>query len=146
MPKLLSFALCATLTLLPACGNLTGSDPSQRQPGVISSRYLRANPVTAPESVQAGVPFDVVITTLGFSGCWQAGGAHTETAGQVATLTPFDYVRTQSACTAMLAELSRTVSVRFDEPGSALLRVEGRAEQPDGSFEPTVIERAIVVR
>ncbi len=106
--------------------------------------------VSAPDTVSAGVPFPVVVTTVGPTVCWVASGAQVEMQPAVATVTPFDYTPEDhwTACGDALLELSRSVSVTFPQPGEAVLRVQGR-RVVGGNFqaeERVVLEKKIHVR
>jgi hypothetical protein len=108
----------------------------------------------APDTAQAGVPFDVIVSTYGASCCWRADGARVDRAPMSVTITPYDRVPATHAngeplfCTAALVRLQRTVSVTFADVGTAMIRVEGRVVTNGDvrSTEPGTIEKAIVVR
>ena len=103
--------------------------------------------ITAPDTVTAGQPFQVTITTVGPNGCWSAAGAELASQPSVATITPFDRVQGE-VCTQATVSLPRTVQVRFDVPGEATLRVYGR-RVVDGNVSAAterVVERRIFVR
>lgn len=103
----------------------------------------------APDTVEAGTAFPVTITTYG-GGCERAGGAEVRFAGDTATVTVYDYTRAgppPQACPDILRYMPRSVTLRFDRPGEAVLRVRGRRigpEAPDGI--PRLLEHRIVIR
>jgi hypothetical protein len=107
--------------------------------------------VTAPDTVQAGVAFPVVVTTVGPTVCWMASGAQVDMQQPgIATITPFDFTPEDhwTACGDALVELPRTVIVTFPQPGEAALRVQGR-RVVGGNFqaeERVVLEKKIYVR
>jgi hypothetical protein len=106
--------------------------------------------VSAPDTVRAGAPFSVVVTTVGPTVCWVASGAQVEMQPGVATITPFDYTPEDdwTSCGDALLELSRSVTVTFPQPGDAVLRVQGR-RVVGGNFqaeERVVLEKKIRVR
>ncbi len=106
--------------------------------------------VTAPDTVAAGTPFPVVVTTVGPTVCWVAAGAQVEMQPGLAAITPLDYTPEDdwTACGDSLLELARTVSVTFPQPGEAVLRVHGR-RVVGANFqaeERVVLEKKIHVR
>jgi hypothetical protein len=139
-------ALIATAFVLGACTNTAGIDQI-RQPGIIESRYLHVPVLTAPDSVTAGTPFNITVSTFGFSGCWTMDGTEVNTQAREALIQPYDLVREgeRVACLQMPVILPRTVQLRFDEPGTATIVVQGVRNDGDQS-QPTQIERTIVVR
>jgi hypothetical protein len=128
---------------LSACQSITSG--AETRTGVIDSPYLRTAALVAPDSVNAGTPFTVTVTTLGYSGCWQAVGVREEYFASGVTLVPVDQIH-DGACTGMLSELPRSASLRLDQPGTATLRVDGLKEVAGGGFVTTRLERSIVVR
>jgi hypothetical protein len=110
--------------------------------------------LVAPDTVQAGVPFDAVVTTIGASGCWRAAGARLAASPALAVITPYDVAPTHHAngeplfCTGALVRLSRSVQLTFGQRGEATIRVEGRVVQ-DGDLARSVpgsSEKRVVVR
>ena len=98
--------------------------------------------VEAPDTVSAGVAFDVTVNTFGSSSCVRAERLDVEVNGTVARLTPYDRVAPpNSVCTADLGAHPHTASVTFPNPGSATLEVLGRTESGD-----TVVRQAVVVK
>lgn len=115
-----------------------GGPPGSPRPGVF-----------APDTVRAGVPFSVVVVTVGPTVCWRAAGAEVAEHPWGAAVTPIDFSPEdrRTACGDALVELSRTFRLVFRRPGEATLRVYGRrvvgAELRDG--EPVVLEKRIHV-
>jgi hypothetical protein len=109
--------------------------------------------VVAPDTVDAGTPFDISVRTIGRSGCWSQAGAESAVTGMLATVTPYDRVTTSidgepAFCTGALVDLERTVSIAFASPGTATLRVNGRIVM-DGELDgtqPVTVEKQIFVR
>lgn len=105
--------------------------------------------ITAPDTVDAGVPFEATITTIGSNGCWREAGAEIELNGNLAVVVPHDYTsEDQAGCTQALVQLPRSVEIRFAQPGEATLRVKGR-KVVGGNHEnatPVTVEKRIVVR
>jgi hypothetical protein len=131
----------ATL-LIPNCAGITGSEWERR------IGYLDGNlgiPVLqSPDSVQAGQPFSVHVTTLGNS-CTRPDGAEIDLdpdLPRLRVIRPFDLHRTDGICRDIGRALTREVVVRFDHPGEATIRVVGDSH-PDLSnqFEARVVVR-----
>lgn len=106
--------------------------------------------VSAPDTVRAGAPFSVVVTTVGPTVCWMASGAQLEIQPGLAVITPYDYTPEDdwTSCGDSLLELSRSVTVTFAQAGDAVLRVHGR-RVVGGNFqaeERVVLEKKIHVR
>ncbi len=141
--------LLATAALAACAGaNPFGRD-EERRPGVLLLYSTRPErPLAAPDTVQAGVDFQVTATTLG-GGCERQGETETEVRGSVATVKPYDYTDVGAeACTDILKFFPHTATLRFATPGEALLRVQGRRVGPDTPSEgvPVTLEKRIVVR
>jgi hypothetical protein len=136
--------LIAATVVFTACSNLAGSDGARRA-GIIESRYLNVPVLTAPESVTAGTEFQVTVTTFGFSGCWTEDGTDVSTGAGQAVIRPYDRI-TEGACTQMTVKLPRTVQLRFDQPGTATIVVQGVRDDGDDNPQPTQIQRTVVVR
>lgn len=140
-------ALFTIALVLAACSDPTGPD-DQRVKGIIfwssatslatGAGHLAAAPVPptdgeieviqAPDQVVAGEGFTATITTIGADGCWRSDGATVEVEALTAEITPWDRAPTtdDEACATVLVALEREVSLRFDEPGQAVIRVFGR--------------------
>ena len=153
-----SLILIAALLAGAACagGENFLPDPSQvRHVGIVewtgSNVQTFADPalgvITAPDTVTAGQPFQVTITTTGPSGCWRAAGAEKAVQGSLATITPFDRVEGE-VCTGALVSLPRSVELRFDTRGEATIRAYGR-RVVDGNLNAATdrtVEKRIIVR
>lgn len=156
----------ASASLLTGCANPTGSG-AKREVGIVewvlgtwaattvsvartSSTTGGAPVISAPDEVQAGVPFQAVITTFGPDLCWRADGATTQVKGNLAVVVPYDITTASedTACGDAITRLPRTVSLTIATPGQATLRVEGRklmATDPN-SATLTSVEKQILVR
>jgi hypothetical protein len=135
-----TFAL-ATL-LIPNCANITGSG-WERRIGYLDA-HLGIPVLQTPDSVVAGKPFTVQVTTLGNS-CTRPDGAEVESDPNLPLLRvirPFDLHRTEGVCMDIGRALTREVTVRFDQPGEATIRVVGDSH-PDS---PNQFEAPVVVR
>ena len=133
-----------TLVLLLAalaCADPAGIHPepgtSAELPGVIR-HHGESTLVERPARVLAGEPFVVRVRTFG-SGCVAHAGTSVDISGLRAEITPLDLVyvpRSDEACTTELRRIEHTVELRFDQPGTATVRVRGRGE-PGG--EPLAV-------
>jgi hypothetical protein len=134
--------LLAATSLFTACANLAGPDGARA--GIIESRYLSVPALTAPDIVTAGASFQVTVTTFGFSGCWTEDRTDVSALASQVVIRPYDRVR-DGACTQMTVKLPRSAQLRFDQPGTATIVVQGLRD--DGAdAEPTQIEHTVVVR
>jgi len=130
------FALIASTVALGACQGATLPD---RLPG-LAAFYpdAAAAALIVPDTVRAGVPFAVTIQTL-TAECRQSGRTDVVHAGQVAALTLYRDMACSERDKGVV--LGRTVSLRFDTPGAAVVRVTAQ-----GSIGPQTVERVLVVR
>lgn len=125
--------------------------PDERQITGIIDYYddRSAGVITAPQTVRAGEAFEVTITTFG-GGCERAGGADVKVEGTTATIAVYDFTVAGPAvsCIAELKRLPRTVTLRFDQPGAAVIRVEGQRVGQDAPAEgvATTLEQPITVQ
>ncbi|HEV2736033.1 MAG TPA: hypothetical protein VGV85_14395 [Longimicrobiaceae bacterium] len=139
----------ALAVVLAACTALpSGQEPEERRVGII--RLYQTDPpgvLVVPDTVRAGVDFQVAATTLG-GGCERAGETEVAVSGGLATLTPYDYTRRAEACADILRHLPHTATLRFASPGQAVVLLQGRrvgADTPQGGVSVT-IEKRVVVR
>lgn len=111
--------------------------------------YAPSAPLMLPDTVAAGAAFTATITTTGPNGCWRASDV-VKVAGEAqVTLTPYDLAPAPGAvCPDAPVTLPRTVELRFDQPGVARVRLEGRRVTAGASGEgvATAVERTVVVR
>ncbi|PEN06257.1 hypothetical protein CRI93_10560 [Longimonas halophila] len=127
--SLIAFALL--ITIATGCdflgGNSSDKDPVDAYIGFIGEGITPTAPLVAPDTAQAGQAFDVTVTTFGFSSCVQAVREEVERAPMRTTITPYDGGNGhQTACTWVIAEMPRTISVTFREPGMGTIAVNGR--------------------
>lgn len=114
----------AAFTLVSACDGLVGPG-WRRQPGNISET---AATLQIPASVQRGVAFNATVTTIGSSSCTREDGAEVNVTGLLAEIVPYDRKATGAvACTTDMASFPRTVRLRFDQAGDAVVRVNGHS-------------------
>lgn len=130
-----------------SCRAITGVDDIRRErlPGVISF-YGHPMVVEIPEAVDRGVEFQVTVHTFG-GGCVDQGHTEVSVAAGSVEVRPYDVFVTHMpesyACTDILNRFPHRATLRLDQPGTATIRVRGRAQPGD---TPLVIERTVLVR
>jgi len=104
--------------------------------------------LVAPDSVTAGVPFDVRVTTIGMSGCWSGAGLWARPVEGGFDLIPTDVHSGASFCTEIALYIGHDARITIDTPGEYTLRVKGRRlRQGDAEWEePVSAQRTIVAR
>jgi hypothetical protein len=105
--------------------------------------------IEAPDNVPVNQTFEAKITTFGPTASWEPAGATLTLTPRLAIVTPYDRNREgQGACATVVVPLTRTVQLRFTEPGPAVLRVVGRqvvnGDQTKGVS--AAVEKVIQVR
>ena len=129
--------------LASACSTLLPEHHDEQQPAVLE-HYGDPPRVTAPASVLVGDPVTVSVTSYG-GGCVRKG--YTDVVqGERMTVSvrPYDlYVGDgKVVCTDELALYQHDVTLRFDQPGTATIRIHG-TRMPGG--EPITLTRTVVV-
>lgn len=102
----------------------------------------------APDTVEAGAPFEVVVRTSGAGSCTQPDGAETTTSDMMIEVVPYDR-KVGPNCADAVFFLARTLELAFPEPGDALLRITGRilivgdsvVDERMGSFDHPIVVR-----
>ena len=142
-------ALAVLTAMLAGCDAFSGPDfETVRQLGHPALSSQQVEPLSTPDTVLAGVPFEVTVVTDG-GGCHvRADGVELGDAEDAVELRPYDLVRIpvsdRAGCAYILIHLPRTTMVTLEEPGRRLLRVVGASGTPDEP--PVVVERVVVVR
>lgn len=135
----------------PAPTPQTPPADAARVPGILDFSAARTqDDLTAPETVRRGEAFEIKVITFG-SGCEEGGDTSVLLTESVANVMVYDFTtatRPGVACTAILKRMPHTATLRFTEPGEALIRVWGRRVGPDTPPEgvPTLIEHSIQVQ
>lgn len=129
--------------LASACSALLPERPSEQQPAVLE-HYGEPPQVTAPASVLVGEPVTVSVTSYG-GGCVRKG--YTEVVqgqGMTVSVRPYELHAGdgKSVCTDELALYRHQVTLRFDQPGTATLRIHG-TRMP--GREPITLTHTVVV-
>lgn len=132
----------AASVLFAAVTACTGpTEPETRtQPGVVVF-FEEPMVVTAPETAQAGVPFQVSVRTYG-SGCHSRGETVVEVAGVHVDVRPYDILSGRHTCNSILRMFDHAANVTVDEPGIAQVSFHGAAEPGDSMV--TVVREVIV--
>jgi hypothetical protein len=104
--------------------------------------------VTAPDTVDVGSIFEVVMMSSGTNGCWKAGRDDVRRTGPLAaTITPYDqeFVGT-GACTANVPNFRHSVRLPTSTRGDFTVRVRTLKRASSGKDSVGVIQRTVVVR
>jgi hypothetical protein len=109
--------------------------------GFIDSGGIATRPILAPRSVQAGSVFRVTVSTFGSTGCIRPDESQVQLTGSVVDITPYDSVWSNDPpCLPGWQAYPRSLELRFDQVGSALIRLHGRG------FDRTLtLERTLAV-
>jgi hypothetical protein len=130
--------LAGAAALLAGCSVL---DPvGGEQPGIIDPSS--PGTVTLPATAQRGEPFTVTVITHG-GGCLSQGPTRVSIRGTTAEVRPYDVHSGGNVCPADVQLYEHTAALRFDQPGTATVRVHGRG-MPDG--EMVVITRTVTIQ
>ena len=125
-------------SLLIACGSTTEPQPRE-QLGVISF-YGDPVVIDVPDTVAAGVPFEVSVRTYG-GGCISKARTDVRMEGDTVHVRPFDRHSGHDVCTDILHMFDHRAQVTLDAAGAFEFVFHGRAEPGDAavSFHRTVI-------
>ncbi len=138
------------ILLLAACDG----SRVEREIGIIESdTSLGEEVISAPMTVQASVPFEVIVRTYG-GGCIEPDGLEVEIEGNVAVLVPYDLYITpgrNEACPLIFEAEPHAAQLTFNESGSATIRVSGRSESNTdvtggATYGQAVFEKTITVK
>lgn len=139
------------VTFLLASATLASCTHGAGRPERVPARLvLQADTarVEVPDTVERGRAFTVTVTAFA-GGCRQeSAGTDASVDGLRAEVRPYHYLRRSAACTDDLLLIPHTVRIRFDQPGTATVRVMGTRNRLDFGEppEPISIERRVVVR
>lgn len=175
MNRWLSLAGAAlSVGLLGACAGEVAGPAGARQPGVLlisgwsgtvpvnadngggvtwnrpteSADYSAPQVLVAPDTVLAGVAFEVTTHTVGPNGCWRPDGQTAASYGRRVVLKPYDAHSGSEVCTLALTFLAHSTTLVLEDAGEWTLRVDGRRLRmgDDVWEEPISAERTIIVR
>ena len=134
-----SLPLLIGVGLLMACDGIFGLGEEKRV-GVIE-HYGAPVVITVPDSVQAGVSFEVSVLTYG-GGCLSKDGTEVQVSGLSADVTPYDIHSGAEACTDNLGLFDHRAMVTLRESGVAEIRFHGK-QLPEDSLI-TVVREVVV--
>ncbi|MBW3655143.1 MAG: hypothetical protein KY444_03495 [Gemmatimonadetes bacterium] len=129
----LGFAL-----LVAGCGSIFGSD-GKRVIGVIGD----GSGIEVPATVQAGQDFTVTIQTSWPNGCAHEDGTEVQQGAASATVTPYDHVSEGGTCTHAPQRFTHVATLRFSQPGTAVVKIRGRPSPNEGA---QTIQRIVTVQ
>ncbi len=134
-----SLPLLIGVGLALACDSTLGIDEEARI-GVIA---FHGDPVvvTVPDTVQAGVSFEVSVLTYG-GGCLSKDGTKVQVRGLSADVTPYDIHSGGEICTADLGLFDHRAMMTLRESGVAEIRFHGRQLPQDSLI--TVVREVVV--
>lgn len=132
-----------SMVLILGCSSAVGLD-QERRIGVIAGFNEDDPRIEAPDTVAAGEPFTVTVTTYGNT-CVEKGDTEVRTQDLEATVTPYDFytVGETIVCGEVLNLFEHTVALTFAEPGTARVIVRGRESRSDDGL---AVRREIVVQ
>lgn len=158
------FCLAAAFVLVISTGCDGATDPGTATPvsGVLLYTDAAGNPlpvagqgehggllhaVEAPDTVHAGEEFEVVVSTIGPSGCWSRGTLDVSVEVAKAVLRPYDLHSGAELCTLIFSRFTHRATVRFVAPGEGVIRVIGRQVAEDDLQRGTeiTIEKRVTV-
>jgi hypothetical protein len=141
--RILRLLACTSLFAAAACPGITGlAERWERQPAYLIDHETAR--VGVPAQVNAGADFQVNVTTYG-GGCERQGETEVSVSqpARTADVTPYDETNVAAeACTQELKMFSHTATVRFEQPGTAVVRVHGRRLQDRA---PVTVTRTVEV-
>lgn len=101
--------------------------------------------LVAPDAVTRGAPFQITVSSFGSSSCTRADGYDVTSSPTAFEVRLYDQeAPSGTACTADLRSFPRTLTVQFDQAGTAEIRVIGRGEGQDGMAPRTIRETVVV--
>ena len=133
------------LVVVAGCSSISDQRQASgwsRAIGFIDSGGVAVSPIMVPDTVQAGAPFAVTVSTFGSSGCIRPDQSHEQQTAWSADITPYDSVWVGSEiCPADWRAHPRSVELTFDRPGAALILLHGRSFDHDLTLQRTVTIR-----
>ena len=119
-----------------ACDGIFGLGEEKRV-GVIE-HYGDPVVITVPDSVQAGVSFEVSVLTYG-GGCHSKGGTTIQIVGLSVDVTPYDIHSGLRICDSILKTFDHRATLTLRESGVAEIRFHGK-QMPEDSLITVVRE------
>lgn len=128
-----------------ACSSILNPVGQERVIGAIAGFNQNDPRIEVPGTVARGQQFQVEVTTYG-SGCTSKGETEVRIQGLSAVITPYAFEKSggrKVVCPDILNAFRHVATVRFEQPGTARVVVQGR-QQPSG--EVIAAERTVVVQ
>ncbi len=140
MRKLVWFFLLSTV----ACSSLMVPTDEVRVIGTIAGFRAGDPHIHVPDTVPAGQPFNVEVTTYG-NGCTSEGDTDVRLQPLHAVVTPYDIKRRTEGvvCPDILNVFMHRATLRFEQRGTARVTIQG-TEEPSGAV--ITLERTVIVR
>lgn len=119
---------------------ITSSPAYKRVVGLIPiDTFSELMPIQIDGAIYANQPFTLTVVTYGSSSCTTPDGATVTITDTVVTITPYDLLPIEVACSADFAEHPRAVKVTFPFSGQSTIRIQGQNfEEQIITFEQTV--------
>jgi hypothetical protein len=139
-------ALAAASFLITGCEVLGPDAGWSRRLGLVHEGTPPMTSLIAPDVVTRGTPFQLTASSFGSSSCTRADGYDITSAQTSFEVRLYDLeAPSTSACTADFRSFPRTLTVQFDQPGTAVIRVTGRGNGDEGDA-PRTITKTITVQ
>lgn len=145
-PPAFSIFLAAGLAgslALQSCGGVTTPNANwSRGLGLVQDGTPPFTSLIAPDVVHRGEAFQITASTFGSSSCTRPDGYELSVTALGAEIKLYDWGAPVGAvCTADLGTFPRTITLQFEQPGSATITVIGRGY--DRQLEQ--VQRVVVV-
>lgn len=134
----MSGRLFLVIALLAACSD---DDSIVTDLGVITTPDPALSPIEHPDTATTNGDVPVTVMTFGDDCTW-AKRTDVEITGLTAIIRPFDQSAVDSLCADTLFSYPHTAVIRFDRPGTAMIKVLGYAF---GDRFGAVIEHSVTV-
>lgn len=144
MPRALKpCVLLVLLTVLMAGCDLPFGNKGQTEVAVIPASMLKPPYLQISDTVQAGEPFLVTVTTAGPDGCYSAASTDVRAAAGIISVTPYHRV-VDALCTQAPVQLKRTVELPPRPAGTTAVHVIARPRHDDGDVSVLAVKYVIV--
>jgi hypothetical protein len=139
-------AAIAAAAILAAAGCDLLAPGWSRRPGLVMEGTPPMTSLVAPDAVTRGTPFQITVSTFGSGSCTRPDRDEvTSSALEFEVLVYDEKAPSGTACTADLRRFPRTLTVQFDQAGTAEIRVVGRGEGADGRA-PRTVRKTVTVQ
>jgi hypothetical protein len=136
-------ALFAVLAAAMACDIL---GPGSYGKLAVIIYYGDTATIAAPDTVAAADPFGLSVDTFGHGCSREMDRTKLEVGVHLAEVWPYNRISRADVCpNDPPFDLTHSVTIQFDKPGHATVRIHGR-QLSDSVFRPVYLDRQIVVR